>query len=239
MSRGMPRSLDQGDPWQDLIFVVAEIEQLGLHPRHDDQLWIVSETFPRVGDVGVPQLGLRKIERCLGKELVVRAMIEMKVGVNDDVDLFRSHPDLRQLCFDRLFLTLLRFLERELPFHPRLIKPGVDHDLPLGMVDIERVDREAELDPLSVIPGGERLVEHQRAVVEQIDLHVCRHRLPPLSISTSGRWDSCAVNARHTRSGVAGRVSIRTPASASAVAMAAAIPASAPSPTPLAPYGPG
>src|SRR5215203_2463187 len=228
MSRGMPRSLDQGDPWQDLIFVVAEIEQLGLHPRHDDQIWIVSETFPRVGDVGVPQLGLRKIERCLGKELVVRAMIEMKVGVNDDVDLFRSHPDLRQLCFDRLFLTLLRFLERELPFHPRLVKPGIDHDLPIGMVDKERVDRETELDPLSVIPGGERLVEHEGAVVEQIDLH--QFASPSFTTRASG-----AASARHTRSGVAGSVSTKTPASASAVAMAAATPASAPSPTPLAP----
>src|SRR5918995_3462862 len=228
MPRGMPRSLDQRDPRQNFIFIVTKIEQLGLHPRHDDEIGIVSETLPGVGHVGVPQLGLRKVERCLGEELVVRAVVEMKVRVDDDIDLFRPHPDLPQLRFDRLILALFRFFERELPFYPPFVKAGVDQDLPIGMVDIERVDREAKLDPLPVIPGGERLVEHQRAVIEQIDLHQLAS--PSFTIRASG-----AASARHTRSGVAGSVLIKTPASASAVAMAAATPASAPSPTPLAP----
>src|SRR4051812_18708526 len=228
MPRGMPGSLDQGDPRQDLVFIVAEIKQLGLHPRHDDEIGIVSESLPGIGHVRVPQLGFRKIERRLGEELVVRAMVEMEVRVDDDVDLFRLYPDHRQLRRDRLLLALLRLFKRELAFHPCFVKAGIDHDLPVGMIDKERVDREAELDPLTVIPGGEGLVEHQRAIVEQIDLHQLAS--PSFTISASR-----AASARHTRSGVAGSVSTCTPASASAVAMAAATPASAPSPTPLAP----
>jgi hypothetical protein len=79
----------------------------------------------------------------------------MKVGVDDDVDLFRFHPDFRQLRFDCLVLTLFWLFERELPFNPRFVKAGVDHDLPGGMVDKECVDREAKFNSLTVIPGGE------------------------------------------------------------------------------------
>src|SRR5918993_4491613 len=129
MPRGMPRGLDQGDPRQDFIFIVAEIEQLGLHPRHDDEIGIVSETLPWVGHIGMPQLGLGKVERCLREEFVVRAVVEMQVRIDNDVDLFRAHADLRELRFDRLVLALLRFFEWELPFDPRFVKAGVDHDL--------------------------------------------------------------------------------------------------------------
>ena len=93
----------------------------------------------------------------------------MQMRVDDDIDLFRPHANGGELGDDRLLLALLRFFERQIALHPLLFEAGVEQHLLVAGIDIDREHREAVFDPLSVIPGDERHVEHERAHVEQID----------------------------------------------------------------------
>jgi len=79
-----------------------------------------------------------------------------------------------------LLWGLLGQLEREELIHHIEVVARVEHDQPVRVLDQHAVDREPDRRSAPDVPGDVRLVDHERAAVEQAHLGRLGHANPPL-----------------------------------------------------------
>jgi hypothetical protein len=99
----------------------------------------------------------------------------LEVGVDDDVDVLGLVADLRELTGNGLLGGLLGELERQDLLHVLEVVARVVEDESVRVLDEDRVHRESHRITRIDVPMDVRLVDDERAAVEQVDLRI-RHR---------------------------------------------------------------
>jgi hypothetical protein len=113
-----------------------------------------------------------------GAVLVPAAVIEMVVGVNDEIDVAWLQSDLCQGSRNRLLLRLRRLLEGQHAHDVVIVIARVVEITAVLVLNQNGIAREAKLAARTSIPECMETVDHQRAAIEQIDLGI-RHLLVP------------------------------------------------------------
>ena len=104
--------------------------------------------------------------------LVAADVVEVEVGVDERRHVGRREAGELELRGDRLLRGLLGELEREHGVRVLEVEAGVEEEEPVVVLDEHAVRRDPHLRPRHV-PHELRVLDDDRAVVEQPDLHRC------------------------------------------------------------------
>ena len=97
-------------------------------------------------------------------------MVDVQVRVDDRRHVAELEAGEGELGRDRLLLGLLRQLERQDAVHVVEVDAGVDQEEPVVVLDQHAVHRDPRL-RAGDVPHQLRVLDHDRAAVEEPDLH--------------------------------------------------------------------
>jgi len=115
---------------------------------------------------------------CPTQMLVAATMIEVKVRVDDVIDVLGPHAEKQKLAWDGLSLRLHRLGEGQRALDVVQIIASVVNVIAVPMIDQDRVAGKSDLTAGTGIPERMQSIHHHSPAVEQIDFGV-RHRFRP------------------------------------------------------------
>ena len=132
----------------------------------------ITEPLKRLWRPGLAQLIVVQVRRRCGEVLIGAAMVEVQMRIDQDADVPRRIPALRELRRDRLICRLLGQFERQNGVDEIEVISAVEHEQPVWVLDQDAVDGEPHRRSAPDVPGDVRLIDDERAAVEQS--YLCR-----------------------------------------------------------------